>query len=299
MTSVSGGGFSFSCVHASGTWSWTVVVNNVRVLGATHDVSNVMTPWGRLYDVAVDIPGDVITAMSESIATVKQQFAPVLSLVSPIPPVFNVIVAEGDPDAQIGSATFRNSGAFGSLLDLTATPSVPWLASSPSAVNGLPQNGQASFSGTVLTASLLSSGSPYSGSINVMDKRGGTSIPVVVTVVVLPRPTISVSPSSVILTYIILTGTPGAPQTLRVTNSGPPLSSLSFSVAKVQDTSPWLAYSVPAHSPLPAGSYVDVGLSIISSGVPMCAGTYSDTLRVSSLNASNDHVDVPISLIVS
>lgn len=274
-------------------------MNNVRSLGATHDVSNVLTPWGRLYDVAVDIPGDVIMAMSDSVATVKQQFAPALSLVSPIPPVFNVIVAEGDPNVLAGSATFRNSGAFGSVLDLTATPSSPWLAADPSAFNGLPQNGQTSFSGTVLTASLLFSASPYSATINVMDKRSGSVIPVVVNVVVLPRPTISVLPASVTLTYVILTGTPGVPPVLKVTNSGPPTSSLSFSVAKVHDTSPWLSFSVPSHAPMPSGASVDVNLSVVSAGVPMLAGVYSDVLRVSSVNASNDYVDVPVSIIVS
>lgn len=296
---VSGGCFQFKIESTGGYWSWSVRADNTQGLGQYYFIENVYTPYGPLFNTQIPIPGDVITSMSDSLTEIRNQLAPMLALVNPSTTSFILTITEGDANVSIGSVEIQNVGAFGSFMTATATPSVSWLTSSPSSLDSIGKNETGSFNLTLLTTTLLNANSPYSGVINLQDQRTPpTIIPITVSVVVLPRPVISVDLSTVNLTYILLTGTPGSSQAITVQNVGPSGSQLSFTAAKVDNVS-WLTVTPTSGGPLNSGSTDQVTFSLVSSAVPQAAGVYSETVRISSSNASNSPVDISIILTVT
>jgi hypothetical protein len=297
---VAAGGFTFDKISVGGTWMWTVRATNVMNSGQTYQVTDIMSPFGKLAAVDVPIPGDVVLEMASNIRDLQQQLAPLLALVGPTPTTYSVTVTEGDAPSQVAVIPFQNSGAFGSFLTVVATPDSPWLSATPSTVAGLNKNDQGSVSVRVSPSILLASGSPYSGRVNLQDNRSPpTVIPVTVNVTVLPRPSISVSPGSVSLSYTLTGPVPGSAVPLSVTNSGPAGSSLSFSVAKVNNISPWLAFVPASGGPLASGDSAIVTFSTVSAGVPSVPGVYSEVVLVSSPNSSNGSVPVTVTLTVN
>jgi hypothetical protein len=299
-TIVSGGGFEFSTESVGGVWRWTVQANNLQGVGQLYQIINIYTPYGFLVDTQIPIPGDVVTSMAQSITQFQQQLDPLLALVDPIQTSFSVTVTEGDPVTGVGSVSIQNSGAFGSFMTAIATPDSSWIQVSPNSIIGLGKNEQGSFNIAVSPSTLLYTSSPYSGIINLQDNRSTpTIIPISINVNVLPRPVISASPLTVNFSYALLTGTPSGAQTLEVQNSGPATSSLEFTLAKVYNRSDWLDIVPTTGGPLASGNSTLITLSIISSEVPQVSGVYTDTVRISSQNASNSPVDVSIILTVS
>jgi len=212
----------------------------------------------------------------------------------------NVIITEGDPDEEVGSVTVQNSGAFGSFMGVTATPSAPWLTVSPSSAQGVGRGETVTFDLSISTATLLASGSPYAGVVNLQDYRSSpTVIPITVTVTVLPRPVITTSPSQIDLTYVLSTSTAGPPKVMALSNSGPTGSQLDYTIAKLNNNSPWLSISPLSGGPLAAGDSEQITFSVVSSQAPAVPGTYQETVRISSPNASNSPVDVVVQLVVT
>lgn len=296
---VSGGGYDFSLPSVGGIWSWTVVANNVQGAGQTYQFVNVNTPYGSLYTAAIPIPGDVVSGMADSLVQVRQQLAPLMRLVSPVPAVFDVVVAEGDPSILVGHVVVQNSGSFGSFMSATSVPDSPFLSCSPASVSAVAFGQSVQFSIQLNPASLLG-GNSYQANVNLQDNRiPSTLIPVMVNVQVLPRPSISVSPGNVVFTYALLTGTPSGAVVVTVTNSGPPGSVLNFNVSKISNDSSWLTFSPASGSSIPSGGSATFVASLVPSAIPYACGTYSETLRISSPNASNPYVDVPVTLTVS
>jgi hypothetical protein len=294
---VSGGGFEFELCSVGGRWVWKVVANNVAGAGQSFFVSDVRTPFGRLSDVDSPIPGDVVASMAESVVQFQQQLAPLLQLTGPSS--FAVTVTEGDPTLDVGSTPFTNVGAFGSFMNVSATPGSPWLSASPSFFSGVGKNQSAQASLRVNPATLLASGSPYVGVVNLQDNRiPATVFPVQATITVLPRPAIAVDQATVTLTFSLSTQTDGGAQTVVVTNSGPATSLLTYALSKVQNTSSWLQYSPGGDGPVASGDTSSFVLSARSASVPRIAGTYTDTIKVSSVNASNNPVFVTVNLVV-
>jgi hypothetical protein len=300
METVTGTCATFKQQSTGGYWSWTVTANNIVGVNQLYQVENILSPFGKLYDVAVGIPADIIQAMSDSITQIQQQYAPLLALVQPYSTSISVAVTEGDPNVSITTIPVQNVGSFGSFMTVTASPSVSWLTVSPASIAGIGKGEQGQLAVQLLPASLLSSISPYYGYINVQDNRNPpTLIPINFNVTVLPRPVITTTPTSVALSFSLITMSPGGSQQLVVTNSGPVNSVLNFTATKLLNNSLWLDFTPTGGGPLAPSQSTIITLSIIPTGVPGVPGTYVETLRITSANASNSPVDVQVSLIVS
>jgi len=299
-SSISSGGFTFDLDSIGGKWYWTVQADNIHGVNQLYKVINIMSPFGRLYDVETPIPGDVVSAMAETLQQVQDQLAPLLFIVSPSNPNFNLTVTEGEAGSIVGTIVFQNSGAFGSFLTATATSSVPWLQANPTTVVGLNKNEQGQFTININPALLLATGSPYSGTITLQDNR---QVPTVTVfnfgVIVLPKPVIATDTTTVGLTYSINLAASGGSQQVQVSNAGLSGSILNASVAKVQNTSPWLQFVPISVGPLASLASTPVTFSVINAAVPMTPGTYTETVLVYSAMASNISVTLVVSLVVT
>lgn len=297
MTTVSGGGFSFTKTSVGGVWSWTVRASNIIGAGQSYQVVDIATPFGRMTDASIPLPGDVVLAMAESVTDFQQQLAPHLSLVSGVPSSFSVIVTEGDPASSIGNVSVVNTGAFGSFMDATATPGAPWLTTS-GPVRGLGKNQTGSFNIQILPQSLLSSGSPYSAQVLISDDHGNI-VPITVSASVLPKATILASSLAISLSYSLSTSTASGAQQIDVTNSGLSGSVLYAQIAKVQNCSPWLTVSPVSVGPVASGDSAQVTFSVSIPGVPAVPGTYTETVALSSRGATNSPQNVVVTLTVT
>jgi hypothetical protein len=295
---VAGTKYSFSTQSTGGTWSWSVQADNTLGAGQLFQFVDILTPYGPLFQVEIPLPGDVVEEMYNSLVEVQAQLAPLMSLVQPIVTPFTVIIVEGDPNEEVGSVEVQNVGSFGSFMQVTATPGAAWLSADPSTVQGIGKNQTTSLNISLLTATLLSSGSPYNGSVNLQDNRNPpTVIPVSVVVTVLPRPAIGATPAQLGFTYTVSTGIPSSALSITVENSGPAQSTLEFTVAAMNGSA-WLAITPSSGGPLDPGQTAQVTVSINTSRVPIAPGTYTDSVRISSSTASNSPVDVPVTLLV-
>jgi hypothetical protein len=300
-TNVSGGCFKFDTESIGGTWTWTVRSNNLQGLGQLYEVIDIYTPWGPFTIAEIPLPGDVVTAMADSLTQVQDQLAPLLALVNPTVTTFNVTIVEGDSNQEVGTVAVMNSGAFGSFMTATATPDSQWLGTTPASVSGLGRNEQANFNISLLTATLLNSGSPYNGKVTIQDNRvPPTSVEISITTTVLPRPEITTSPTAISLTFISSTGVPGGAQQLTIENSGPSGSNLEYTVAKLHNTSNWMDFTPSSGGPLSSGQTDIVTISVDTTNASsLSPGSYTDTLRISSTRASNSPVDVVVTLTVT
>lgn len=295
-TGVLGGGFDFSVCSVGGTWRWRVTANNVHGAGQFYQVEDIRTPFGSLANTDVPIPGEVVAAMADSLQTFRQQLQPHLSLTSQAS--YNITVTEGDPLTSVGTATFTNSGAFGSFMTAYGSPGASWLSVDPPSVAGLGKNASGQARIWVDPRIMLAADSPYSGHVIFQDNADPASVaPVSVMVTVLPRPEIQVQ-DVVALTYYMSSGVSGGPIPVAVSNSGPSGSTLGFSLSKVQNQSPWLSFTPSSGSNIASGSDVTVTFSVVTANVPHIPGVYTEIVRVSSPNASNSPRDVEVRLTV-
>jgi hypothetical protein len=294
---VAGSKYSFSTQSVGGTWGWSVKADNTLGIGQLFQFVDITTPYGPLFQVEIPIPGDVIQEMAGSLFEVQSQLAPLMALIQPAVP-FNIIIVEGDPNRAVGSVEVKNIGAFGSFMQATATPDSAWLSADPSIVQGIGKNQTAGFNVSLLTATLLASGSPFNGNVNLQDNRNPpTIIPIPVTVTVFPRPVIGTSPAQLSFTYIVSTGVPSGALAITVENTGPLQSSLEFTAAVVNGSA-WLALVPTSGGPLDPGQTAQITASLNISRVPLGPGVYSDFIRISSGTASNSPVDIPVTLTV-
>jgi hypothetical protein len=299
METVTSTGATFKQQSTGGYWFWTVTTNNIVGVNQLYQVEDILTPFGKITDVAVAIPADVIQAMADSINQLQQQFAPLLALVQPYSTNVSFIVTEGDPNINVTTIPVQNVGAFGSFMTVTASPSVSWLMISPPSIAGMGKGEQGQLAVQLLPASLLSSGSPYSSYINVQDNRNPpTLIPVNFNITVLPRPVIATTPTAIGLSFSLISMSPSGSQQLVVTNAGPVNSVLNFTAAKLLNNSRWLDFTPTSGGPLNPAQSTIITLSVIPVGVPTIQGTYTETLRILSTNASNSPIDIPVSLTV-
>lgn len=296
---VKGGSYNFQQASVGGYWSWTIDSNNTFGVGQQYQISNINTPYGPLIAVSIPIPGDIVIAMSDSLLDVQSQLAPLMALVQPAITVFPITITEGDPDIVVGSVPFQNIGAYGSFMSVSATPDSVWLTGAPSSFQGIGKNVSDSVVISLLTSTIVFASTPYSGVINLQDNHNpATVIPITIAVTVLPRPTILASPTSIPLNYILSTATSSSPQVLTIKNSGPVGSILNYSVAKVNGYG-WLAITPGTGGPLGSGISTTETISVVPSKVPLIPGTYTETLHISSINASNSPVKITVSISVT
>lgn len=299
-SSVAAGGFKFSHASVGGTWYWTVRADNVRGAGQLYQVVDVTSPFGGLAASSIPIPGDVVLKMAESIQDMQAQLAPLIALVAPGTTTFNITVVEGGSTVVAATVPFQNAGAFGSFLTATATPSAAWLKSVPGSIVGVGKNEQGQFVIQVNPATLLATGSPYSGTVSLQDNRPTpTVIPLTFNVTVQPKPTISVDVTEVVLTYSLTTLAYNGPLNATVTNTGPAGSQLSIAAAKVQNLSAWLSFTPSSLGPLASGASAAIAFSFVPAGAPTVPGTYTETVRLTSTTATNSPKSVLVKLVVS
>lgn len=293
-----GGGFSFSLnSSAGGTWKWTVSASNLGVPGLPYQVQDILTPYGPMNVAAIPLPADVVQAMAQSVTDVMNQTKPSMTLVSG-QTAFSTGITEGDPRKSVGTVQIRNDGGFGSFLSVVAVPDVPWLVVLTPEITGIARGAVAQFSFDLIPDSMLASQSPYVGHVRVQDSADASSfVLITVMVLVVPRPAIVVNTQSVSMAWSVASPVPSV-QYLVVANGGPGTSNLSFSTTKVTNAQ-WLTISPQSGGPLVAGANQTLVLSLYGPAIPQLIGSYVETIRISSTNASNSPVDVQIYLTVS
>jgi hypothetical protein len=298
---VAGGGFRFSQISVGGTWYWSVTADNILGAGQLYYVRDIETPFGKLTDgVDVPLPGDVVVSMAASMSQFQQQLAPLIALVAGQSTTINVTCTQGDPASQVGAINVVNAGAFGSFMTASATPTVPWLSASPTTIQGIGQNQQAQFAMILDPTTLQTASTPYTGVINLQDNRSPpTIIPITISVTVLPQPIILPNTECLAFEWNLMTAANNGSQQLIITNSGPATSVLGFTVAKVQNNSPWLQFSPVSASGLASGQTAIITFSVSGGGIPQMPGEYFETILISSPNASNSPVAIQVTLCVT
>ncbi len=294
MSIIQGGGFKFSVCSTGGYWKWDVVNNNIPNLGQKYYISNIETPFGPLYRNMIPIPGDVLISMHESLNQFMTQLSPEISILSSLN--YSLTVTENDPITDVASLIFSNVGALGSYMNINATPNSSWLVSTPSFINGIDKNQQVSFDTSIKPFLMVYTSSPYTGVINYQDNDSPSNvIPVVFTITVLPRPTITVSSPTLSMTFYLSSRT-STPVSLTVTNSGPATSILNFEVSKTQDISPWLVYNPTNGSGVPSSGNVNILFTVNPANAPFITGVFPETIRIQSTNSTNGPIDIPYTL---
>ena len=298
--SVASGGFRFEQVSVGGTWYWTISADNILSSTQQFYLKDIQTPFGRYTDgVDVPIPGDVVLAMASSLSQFQQQLAPLLALAPGQQTVYNVTATQGDPASQVGTVIVLNSGAFGSFMTATASPSVPWLSASPTVIPGIGQNQNGQFNIILDPTVLQTQSTPFVGVINLQDNRTPpTLIPITFNVTILPQPIIGVNSPCFNFSWTLLTAANSGVQQLVVTNNGPATSVLNFTVAKVQNCNSWLEFSPTYANGLNSGSSATITFTLNSGAIPQLPGEYFETILISSQNASNSPVAVQVTLCV-
>lgn len=293
-----GGGFDYSINTSTGKWSWQVVSNTIQSASVYFYVSNIMTPFGKLTDVDIPIPYEVISAMNDTLNQFVQQLSPTLTLASNA--TVSLTVSEGTGVFSTAPCVVSNTGAMGSILNVGVSTDVPWLTASPASLTGIQKQQTGSSVGRVNSTDLLSSDSPYVGHLiftNNANPSNAASVSVQVNV--LPRPTIMVNTFNIVFTYNTQLQAVESPQMLTVTNIGPATSLLNYQINKIQNASPWLVINPISGGPLASNVQEGVLLSLNSLNLPRTSGTYTETLAVVSQNATNTPQLVHVTLVVT
>lgn len=298
MTSfISGGGFNYEIQSVGGKWSWKVIVDNITNYGQYYYISDINSPFGPISTVWMNIPSEVIAAMSNSLDVFQQQLRSRLSLISNNS--VTVTVSEGDYTTDVSDITVTNSGALGSFLSFSATQNQSWMLINPSSTRGVSKNQQSFVNVRVDPSTLTYGNSPYSCVVNLQDINDPlTIIPVSYIVNVLPRPEISVDTNLAVFSYDVATNSESGPVVVSVLNSGPPSSILNAYISKV-NSSQWFDYSPTQIGPLDSGDSTNLTLSLNMSYMKKNPGIYNDTVLVSSNNASNQSLPISVRLIVT
>lgn len=290
--------YQFQASVPAGVWRWTTRVD-VSLGTPQYEVRNVKSPYGTLQDM-IPIPGPVILAMADSIATVQQAFAPAIMLAPS--GQLNFTLTQGQGVSVPQTITITNNGVFGSLLAAAITTSAPWLQATPANVTGLAFNESGTFNVTADSTALLAVNSPYTGTVTVQDATAGNSpqtLPISVTV--LPPGTILVNPVSLIFQVAApLPPNPFPPipsQQFTLSNTGPAGSQLTYLIQKLVGNSPWLVSFTPFMGNLASSQSQPVTVAVAPPPGTF-VGTYTETLRVSGFS-TNMIMDVQIQLVVT
>lgn len=288
--------YEFQLSVPQGIWKWRTRVD-VSQAAPQFLVHHIVSPFGLFRD-DIPIPGPVITAMSQSIVDLQQVFNPII-LLSPTSLTFTLDEGRGVGTSQ--TVTVTNSGTYGSLLDATVTSSAVYVVATPANVSSLAFNASGQFSVTADSTNLLAINSPFSAALTVQDPNASNSPQTIaVTIVVRPKATISLSPTS--LTFNVsgaMTGMfPTVPvQTFQLSNTGPTGSVLQYQIQKLIGPSPWLTSFSPSTGSLNSGTSQTVTVAVQPTA-GMQAGTYTETLQVSGYS-SNMTQNLLVTFIVS
>lgn len=288
-------GFTYSLEGRQWRWKTRMVLSG---MAPTFQIVDIITPYGMLRD-SIPLPGAVVTAMAESLANLKANFKPTI-LIGP-PSSITIYADEGRGFSSPVQGLVTNSGVYGSLLSCTLVTSSEYLIVNVDAVGHLAFNQSGTFEVTADSTDLLTSQSPYTGSVTLQDLNStNLTQQLPVTIVVRPKALISLSQSLMEFTVTRpLTGSfPPIPvQQFNVQNSGSTGSLLDFQIVKLTGLSAnWLGSVTPITGSLSASgiSTITVEISPVDGLMP---GTYEETLRVSGYS-SNSYADIVVRLVV-
>lgn len=289
--------YQFELPTSVGKWRWTTRLD-VSLSAPTYSIKDVVSPYGLLRD-SIPIPGDVVIAMSDSIAELKANFAPRILIGPPSSLAFTLDEGRGFSPPEDGLLT--NNGVYGSLLSTTLTASQSYIRVTPATIGNLALNESGEFTVEVDSTTLLASGSPYAATVSVQDSTASNNpqtLPVTITV----RPKATIAPTPLLLTFNAVRPLSGAfpsvpTQFFTLENSGPVGSVLNFEVKKLTGLSPWLTSFLPALGTLDSGITTDIVLTVVPPE-GTAAGTYTETLRVIGYS-TNSYVDVEIQLVIT
>ncbi|MFK7909022.1 MAG: M6 family metalloprotease domain-containing protein [Akkermansiaceae bacterium] len=175
--------------------------------------------------------------------------------------------------------TFSVCNGQGGTLNYNISDDASWITTSSS--NGSVTTGDDTITVTLNTAGLSSNN--YTGTITVDDGASGSET-ITVHLTVFNQPTLSVNPTS--LTMDGIEGFSGSNASINLSNVGG--GSCNYSVSKTQ---PWLTLSHTSGSLVMETDQIVVTCDASS----LAPGVYNDTITITSSEASNSSLTVPVS----
>ncbi len=288
----------FSYTLNGRVWRWKTRTDLTGAAPA-FQVIDIVTPFGVLRD-SVPLPGEIVQAMSESIDSLKMNFKAKLLVGPPSSLTFNVDEGRGFSLPQ--TAQITNNGVYGSLLAGTLATSASYIHVDPAVVGHLAFNQTGTFEVTVDSTDLLTSSSPYNGSITIQDTSALNS-PQTLPITINVRPKASISASPTQLTFTVARPLSGAfpsipTQQFTLQNNGPSGSVLDYQIVRLTGLSDnWLAGFTPMTGILNAAQTQSITVTV-APVEGLMIGTYQETLRISGYSV-NDHFDVTIQLVIT
>lgn len=290
--------YGFNYQTASGTWRW-VTRMDVSGAGVVFEIRDIYSPLGMLRDT-VPIPGEVITAMADSITEVQSHFPPSILVGPPASLTFDVDEGRGYSEPQ--NVVVTNDGVFGSLLNAALATSASYVTTTPANVGNLAANESGSFDVAVDSTDLLSTQSPLAATISVEDANASNS-PVIYNVTINIRPKATINLTTAQLNFSVskpLTGDfPAIPnQTFSVENTGPAGSVLNYQIQALTGlATDWLTGFSPVTEQLASGAS-QITTVMVAPSNDMGPGTFTETLRVSGYS-TNSYVDLVVQLTIT
>jgi uncharacterized protein (TIGR03437 family) len=259
----------------------------------------VPTPQGTSVNVAINAAGLGAGAYSGTVTvnTNQGQLSFTVNLtVSGIPTLnvnqtalnFAFQTGTSNPQAQTISVTSNGTNVPFSVTTFTNNGGTGWLVSS--------QQGQTLTTPSTLTISVqpagLAAGVTYTGGIVINTSGGATngSITIPVSLLVSNSPILAASPSS--LSFTGAQGSAPGSQTLTLASSSTPLNYTVSSTIATPLGGIWL--QVPTQSGATPGT---ITVSVNTQG--LAPGTYNGTINVTSSNAGNTTLSVPVTLTIT
>jgi uncharacterized protein (TIGR03437 family) len=206
---------------------------------------------------------------------------------SPTSVTFNYTIGNNTTLTPISIGTSSNGQPITFTAAATSTsPNGAWLTIAPSGSITTPNGVMASVTGSALTN--LAAGT-YTGNI-AFTSTGATVSPVNIPATLVVSSALQTNPGS--LAFAFQTGgTPPSSQTLSVTSNGAPLS-ITAAASGTSNSITWLSVS-----PLSGTTPQTLTVSVTPAGLP--TGPYNGTITVSSGQAGNSPLTIPVSLSVS
>ncbi len=269
-------GFSYTKQSIGGIWKWSV---SVSTNGGSNSfvVSDITSPFGKLCEICVPIPSDIVSCMNNSISEVMSYVTPIMAF-SGGSEMSMSIVDGTQKSIQIG---ITNVGMPQSLLNATAVSSTSGIVIHNS-ISGL-QRGSVAFINATIDWSISS------GYHTISISDGINTLVYTVNVTIVSRPVLAVSTTSININYYSCTGASDTPATLSVMNTGPIGSIInSYSVCKTYCTGKWLNVQYDGSS-IQSGSSSDIVLTINNSNIYY---SRNEKLIISSDDGQVQYVDV-------
>jgi PKD repeat protein len=230
-------------------------------------------------------PGGTDTETKTNYIAVTEPQPPTITL-SPI--IFQFNTAPGaDPPSQ----TLRITNSGGGTLNYKLDDDVVWLT--PTRIGGVVPSGESQEVNLLIFSSSLAVGT-YNAKITVSDPNASNSPQMASVTLIVQLPTegakITLTPST--FQILIPPGTNAPSQTLRISNTGDPGSTLEYAL----DWDGFWLTPTRIRGSIPAGDSQDVTLLIRSSD--LAVGNYQGKITVAAYNATNSPQTATVSLTV-